>query len=64
MSIRTIVEFNHDYIDRLLDQGHISKDFYRWLMAYHHSMESPPHIAGARILGTRHHSETLMLEVE
>lgn len=63
MSTRTIVELNHDYIDKMVEDGHISREFYHQLMAYHHR-QTVKFIGGLRILGTRHHSETLKLIVD
>jgi hypothetical protein len=56
MSNRTIIEFNHDYFDRI-----ISQEFLKWLTVYLNSCDS--HAAemlgmlGATVHGTSHHSD-------
>jgi hypothetical protein len=64
MSIRTIIEVNHDYIDELCEDGTISRKLYLWIMKYHHGPADGNHIQGVRVLGSRHHSETLALKVD
>jgi hypothetical protein len=64
MSIRTVVEFNHDRISDLYKAGHISEELYRFVLDNY--TKANPHFpaGGIRILGTRHHSETLALRVQ
>lgn len=64
MSIRTIIEVNHDYIQSLRDEGHISGDLYQQICAAYTSSRWDHDVQGIRILGSRHHSETLKLEVK
>ena len=66
MSIRTIIEINHDFLSRLGEDDNAMeqlimavKDSYSGDAKY---MRPPPN--GIRILGARHHSEKLELEVE
>lgn len=66
MSIRTIIEINHDYMQPLLDKP----DEFRALLMILRSGAvpniKPPGdvgIPGIRVLGQRHHSETLKLTV-
>lgn len=65
MSMRSIVEFNHDYIERLADRGHISREFMHWLCQGESSRQQTyfKH-NGARYLKMRHHSEKVTVEVE
>jgi hypothetical protein len=64
MSIRTVIEVNHDYIGRLLEDGHISQELYRWVQDHYVKSRATLPVQGMRILGQRHHSETLVLKVE
>lgn len=64
MSIRTVVEFNHDYVARMHENGDISERLYRWLLANYTKSRHEGEVQGVRILGTRHHSETLALKVQ
>lgn len=65
MSIRTIVEFNHDYLHRLEDDESAMRQLIRALCDYHTPVKHAcPPPDGIRILGTRHHSEILSLEVK
>jgi hypothetical protein len=64
MSTRTIIEVNHDMIEDLKNDGHIGPQLFRVICE---SMgRDNPHglsVRGVRILGQRHHSETLELKV-
>lgn len=64
MSIRTIIEVNHDYISRLHKDGHISERLYRFILDHYTMPALMFPDEGIRILGTRHHSETLTLKVQ
>lgn len=64
MSIRTIIEVNHDCIQRLVAEGHISGDLYHQICAAYTNACWDHKVDGIRILGSRHHSETLELTVE
>lgn len=67
MSVRTILEINHDYMQQLLD----TPDDWRALLMILRSGAVPSikdpgdvGLPGIRILGQRHHSETLKLTVK
>lgn len=63
MSIRTIVEVNHDYIMRMDAQDW--EDIKRQILAaYTGDQRRYREVPGIRVLGSRHHSETLNLEVK
>jgi hypothetical protein len=64
MSIRSIVEFNHDYINELVEQGHISGELCRWLCDSRVRGESVLGVSGLRYLSQRHHSETIELKIQ
>ncbi len=64
MSTRTIVEFNHDCIADLKAAGHISRELFNVLCEATSNHKHFGPIQGIRILGQRHHSETLKLKVE
>ncbi len=65
MSIRTIVEFNHDYIERLCEEGHISRQL-RDALCSERTFEIYEHrdLSGIRRLRQRHHSEAVTLEID
>jgi hypothetical protein len=67
VSIRTIIEINHDYIYDLHNAGHIGKTL-DILLGSSGNVEilnrSPNLPQGIKVLGQRHHSETLKLEVK
>ena len=60
MSTRTIIEINHDHIARM--------DAKAWETIKQMCLDKDPRrglqVNGIRILGERHHSETLKLEVK
>lgn len=60
MSIRTIVEINHDYLYDLRDHPERIQDFLFRLMCGP-EIDAP---IGIRVLRQRHHSEKITLEVE
>lgn len=66
MSTRTIIEINHDYLQRIVDNDQQALvDFVRGLG---HSLDlamklSPPP-NGIRVLAQRHHTTVLQLEVK
>jgi hypothetical protein len=64
VSIRTILEVNHDCIQRMHDEGHIGHELYRMILGAYTSSRDEHFVDGIRILGSRHHSETLELEVK
>lgn len=60
MSTRTILELNHDFIATMdADDWEEIKQ-----MCLHKDTRWGYHLEGVRILGERHHSETLKLEVK
>lgn len=63
MSIRTVVEFNHDYVAELHKKGHISEALYRFILDNYTKPNPQFDAGGIRILGTRHHSEMLALKI-
>lgn len=63
MSMRSVVEFNHDYIAELRDRGHISDELFNWLCNDYARRESVLSIGGLRYLALRHHSEAVELTV-
>lgn len=63
MSTRSVVEFNHDYINELVEQGHISGELCRWLCDSRMRGESILGVSGLRYLAQRHHSEEIELVV-
>lgn len=63
MSIRTIIEVNHDFILRMGPQDW--EDIRRQILAsYTGDQHRYREVPGIRVLGSRHHSETLNLEVK
>jgi len=63
MSIRTVIEINHDYIAMLTAEDW--KDIKAFVLAsYTGSQHHYQEVQGIRVLGSRHHSETLKLEVK
>lgn len=62
MSIRTIIEINHDYWQDLRDNPDSMKDLLNALTDKREEFYRLPR--GVRILGQRHHSEKLTLTVE
>lgn len=57
MSIRTVIEINHDYLHQLRDDRDWFEDLSRILASG--SKPEPGEFPGIRYLGQRHHSETL-----
>jgi hypothetical protein len=57
MSIRTVIEVNHDYIQRMFEDGHISKTVYREILDSYTNPSTTEPVQGLRVLGARHHSE-------
>lgn len=68
MSIRTVIEINHDYLRDLADNPQHLAYFLLGLGLSRHNRDfpitSPDGLHGIRVLGQRHHSETLKLEVK
>ncbi|HWT40976.1 MAG TPA: hypothetical protein VN081_06985 [Dongiaceae bacterium] len=63
MSIRTVIEINHDMIARMDSKDW--EDIKRYVLASHiGSQKHYREVPGIRVLGSRHHSETLKLEVK
>jgi hypothetical protein len=62
MSTRTVIEINHDYLHDLLEHPEGMVQLLRALRQTQRYAETqtPP---GVRILGQRHHSETLELSI-
>lgn len=61
MSIRTVIEINHDYWQNLEDDPEAMKKLLKLIQS--HAYPSQERMSGIRFLGQRHHSETLKLEV-
>lgn len=61
MSIRTVIEINCDYIAQLDAQDW--EDIKR-MCTQHLDTKHYYQVSGVRVLGQRHHSETLKLEVK
>lgn len=65
MSTRTIIEINHDYLHDLEKGGHISHELSRFITDGKNWPEVPiTRPQGVKVLGQRHHSETLKLVVK
>jgi hypothetical protein len=62
MSWRTVIEINHDHLGDL-DDAEIMKTLRRYLQS-NVDAQRVPYLGHIRVLGTRHHSETLKLTVE
>lgn len=62
MSIRTVIEINHDMIARMDEQDW--KDIKNMCLHYPDLQGHYRQVNGVRVLGQRHHSETLKLEVK
>lgn len=65
MSIRTIIEINHDFISQMTAKDW--EDIKRYVLASHTGIGqlfNIREVPGIRVLGSRHHSETLKLVVE
>ncbi len=64
MSTRTIIEINHDLIDDLKKDGEIGPKLFRVLCeSMGEDGRNGLRVRGVRVLGQRHHSETLKLEI-
>lgn len=69
MSVRTIIEINHDYLNTLLEHpgymAHLLHVLRGTTVAGElNKGETPSPVSGIRVLAQRHHSETLKLEVK
>jgi hypothetical protein len=64
MSTRTIIEINHDHLNELAHEPDHMETLIRALRACDLTMLERNRVPGIRILGQRHHSETLKLEVK
>ena len=65
MSIRTIIEINHDYWHELQNNPEAMLKIFQSISNYPPAENDYRHyISGIRILGQRHHSETLELKVK
>lgn len=63
MSQRTIIEINHDFWRDLEEDPEAMERILKLIQnSYSRDDRSPP-VSGVRVLGTRHHSETLKLEI-
>lgn len=58
MSIRSVIEINHDYGDQLVDRGYISEEFWRFIRERGVMWR----INGAKHLGQVHHTEEVELK--
>jgi hypothetical protein len=64
VSTRTVIEINHDYLGHLEDHPERLADLVRALKSSHQPYIDQVLPSGIRILGQRHHSETLKLTVK
>ena len=64
MSIRTIIEVNHDHIDRLVERGHISEQLRDAIFSERTLEVYSAELPGIRRLAQRHHSTEITLEVK
>jgi len=64
MSIRTIVEFNHDRIEELVDRGHISRQLMDALCSERTMEIYSIELCGVKRLAQRHHSEEITIDVK
>ncbi|WP_136420335.1 hypothetical protein [Herbaspirillum sp. ST 5-3] len=63
MSVRTVIEINHDYIKGM--DAEDWEDIKRYVLAsYTGSQHHYREVSGIRVLGSRHHSEVLKLVVK
>lgn len=63
MSQRTVIEINHDRLE-IFEDRHFMEILVQELQSGDTRLLQAGCIPGLRILGTRHHSETLNLEVK
>ena len=63
MSMRTLIELNHDYADRLTDPEFLA--FLRYYLASG-SREHAEHLQrfGARVIGLRHHTDNWIVDAD
>ena len=69
MSTRTIIEINHDHLNRLMGEPEYMQRLLLLLsgtlfVADLNKGSTPEPISGVRILAQRHHSETLKLTIK
>lgn len=66
MSIRTVIEINHDHLYRLKEDPQWAEQLYNLLASGDWKTDRMvfPLPNGVRVLGERHHSETLKLTVK
>ena len=69
MSIRTIIEINHDHINELVDRGHISEELRNAIFGNDKDVMDEfgsmfASLQGIRRLAQRHHSDEITLEVK
>jgi hypothetical protein len=64
MSTRTIIEINHDYWHDLDENPEAMKQLLQGINTFNPDDSRLAHLPGVRILGQRHHSETLKLTVK
>ena len=64
MSTRTIIEINHDYLHDLTHEPDHMAEVLRALASCDLKRIARNAVPGVRVLGQRHHSETLKLTVE
>lgn len=63
MSIRTIVEFNHDRIEELMERGHISRQLMDALCSERTMELYSIDLCGVRRLAQRHHTDEITVKV-
>jgi len=64
MSIRTIIEVNHDYINQLVERGHISEQLRDAIFSERTLEVYSVELQGIRRLAQRHHSDEIIIEVK
>ena len=64
MSIRTILEINHDYLNRLMENPEYAHELWMLLASCDSRSIDLNKIPGVRFIGDRHHSETKTFTVE
>jgi hypothetical protein len=63
MSHRTILEFNHDYLHDMAEDPEFGKKLLQKLMANDWKGRWTGEVPGVHKVGERHHSESLVIEV-
>lgn len=64
MSIRTIIEVNHDHINQLVERGHISEQLRDAIFSERTLEVYSAELQGIRRLAQRHHSDEIIIKVK